>query len=323
MRNGDSSRQLTLIIVLIVVLIFLVGALLVLTLTDNKEASAPADEISSKEEESVSIPMDEIKEEIKEEVKEEIKEELAESEEPSEAPAPKPAAKPQYKPTVPTYKEKVFGDEGASYEAKEIIGRGYITKGSISLANRTFNENLYITADVGDRNIVLNNVIVKGKIVINGAGTVTLHSVKAHRVEINTEHRDNNLIVSGSTTVDNLILRSSCKIDEDGLNKGYPGVKNIVIEDNPKYLWLDVELFDGRADGIYAGGIANIYADDNSSIGVIQGAKMCHLYGSGTIDRLNVYESGITYSNEPEVIEIKNRADEPEYSEKKIDGKVR
>ena len=322
MRNKGSSKQLNLIIILMIILIVLMCTLVCVTLLDRKSSEAVnAPSHMESEESSVSIEeasSQSYQEESSEENSQESQQESIEesSAEPKEE--VKPPKKPYVPPVQPVISHKVFDKEGASYEAREIIKNGYITNGNIALRNRTFNENLYITADAKDKPIVLQNVIVKGKILVAGSGKVTLHDVAATEVEIATANRNNELIVSGASTIERLTLKSSCSVDESGVKAPFAGVKEIVIEKNPGLLWIDADLSSSDVNRIYVNEISNVTVDRESSVGTVIAIKMLHLGGAGEVKKLDVYTNGVTYYVRPTEISINQNADCPSYSKEKI-----
>ncbi len=322
MRNKGSSKQLNLIIILMIILIVLMGVLVGVTLMEKKGSqavSASADSQSQEASESTKQPSSEPDAE-KEEEETSSEDSQPSSEESREQikQEPKPAKRPYIPPVQQVIEQKVFDKEGASYEAKEIIKNGYITNGNIALRNRTFNENLYITSEAKDKPIVLQNVIVKGKIVVSGCQKLTLHDVAAREVEIITSNRENEVIVSGASTIERLTLKNSCYLDESGVKAPFEGVKEILIEKNPGVLWIDADLSCADVNSIYANEISNITLDRESSAKTVIAAEAVHLGGTGDVKRLDVYADNVTYFAKPYEINVSDKADYPSHSKEKL-----
>jgi len=79
--------------------------------------------------------------------------------------------------------------------------------------------------------VELKNIVVRGKIIVNGAGNVTLDGVTASALEANSRY-GTEFLVTGKTAVVNLIPYGAAIINESELEDGYYGIKRITVQDS-------------------------------------------------------------------------------------------
>ena len=90
---------------------------------------------------------------------------------------------------------------------------------------------LTVTPKAGKGDIELCNIVVRGKIVINGGGHVTLDGVTAPVIESNSRY-GTEFLVTGETAVQQLVPYGKTVINESELADGYYGIKRITAEDS-------------------------------------------------------------------------------------------
>lgn len=106
-----------------------------------------------------------------------------------------------------------------------------IDSGSVILKNKTVLGDLIITPKAGKGDIELKNIVVRGKIIVNGAGSVTLDGVTASTLEANSRY-GTEFWVTGKTSIVNLVPYGAAVINESELESGYYGIKRITAQDS-------------------------------------------------------------------------------------------
>jgi len=106
-----------------------------------------------------------------------------------------------------------------------------IDSGGVVLKNKTVLGDLTVTPKAGKGDIELCNIVVRGKVVINGGGHVTLDGVTAPVIESNSRY-GTEFLVTGETAVQQLVPYGKTVINESELADGYYGIKRITAEDS-------------------------------------------------------------------------------------------
>ena len=101
-----------------------------------------------------------------------------------------------------------------------------INCGDVVLKNKTVLGDLIISENVGKGSVCLENIVVRGDILVKGGKTVTLNGVTA--VELNTMANSTvDYLVLGESSIYQLNAKGSATIDERGLKRGYYGIKRV------------------------------------------------------------------------------------------------
>ena len=106
-----------------------------------------------------------------------------------------------------------------------------VDSGAVVLKNKTVLGDLTVTPKAGKGDIELCNIVVRGKIVINGGGHVTFDGVTAPVIESNSRY-GTEFLVTGETAVQQLVPYGKTVINESKLADGYYGIKRITAEDS-------------------------------------------------------------------------------------------
>ncbi|SJZ39181.1 hypothetical protein [Anaerorhabdus furcosa] len=108
-------------------------------------------------------------------------------------------------------------DESKIYENK-ILESGEITAEDVKLKNMTFEKDLIIDKKVGDGNVYLDGVEVKGKLIVNGGGENSIHieNSKINSVSSNRVEGTVRIVVAETSSVDLLDIDSVTKLEVHG-----------------------------------------------------------------------------------------------------------
>ncbi|MFB9326549.1 glycosyl hydrolase [Paenibacillus aurantiacus] len=105
--------------------------------------------------------------------------------------------------------------------AGTINGNVVVNEADIVLKDTTINGNLYLTAGIGNGNVTLDRVIVKGTTFIQGGGehTVTLTDAVLGDVAVNRKDGKVRVLADGKTQISRVALDSAAKLELSGESK--------------------------------------------------------------------------------------------------------
>ena len=129
---------------------------------------------------------------------------------------------------------QVIGREGDYSE--NISGNLLITSGPANLKNMKITGDLTIGEGVAEETVTLDNVSVEGKLVIRGGGPNSVkikNSSVAGNLVIQKPNGNVSVVLQGSTTIDETIVKSGGKLSESGLTTGKGFVK-VIFEQGPE-----------------------------------------------------------------------------------------
>lgn len=108
-----------------------------------------------------------------------------------------------------------------------------INQQNITLANTLIEGNLYLTEGIGEGNVTLDNVTVKGKIIVNGGGenSIVMNDSHASQLMVNKKNGKVRILVKGTSVIDLAQLDSGGKLEEDTSLTG-TGFSKIVIAES-------------------------------------------------------------------------------------------
>ncbi|SJZ39169.1 Ig-like domain-containing protein [Anaerorhabdus furcosa] len=126
--------------------------------------------------------------------------------------------KPKDETAVVDQKETVMlFDESKTYE-NEKLESGKIVAQDVTIKNTTFEQDLIIDKQVGEGNVFLDGVEIKGQLIVNGGGENSVHidNSKVNSISSNRPDGKVRIIVSENTSVDNLEIASETKLEVQG-----------------------------------------------------------------------------------------------------------
>lgn len=127
---------------------------------------------------------------------------------------------------------KATYDKAGTFTAGTVEGSIEIKAADVILQDTVINGNLIINESVGDGNVTLRNVVVKGDTVVRGGGlnSIIAESSTFTRVIINKSDNKVRFVATGSTTVANVDMQSGGKLEEQNLNSSGFGTIQITQE---------------------------------------------------------------------------------------------
>ena len=131
-------------------------------------------------------------------------------------------------------KVSVTYNEAGTYTAGIVNGSLEINAKNVVLEDTTIKGDLIINEKVGDGDVTLNNVTVEGSTIVKGGGmnTVKLNDSKLERLILAKLDGKVRILVSGSTFVDTVLVRSGGKIQATDLKA--KNIGKLIVEEKTK-----------------------------------------------------------------------------------------
>lgn len=212
---------------------------------------------------------------------------------------------------------------GDKEEDKEETKKEDMLLTQTKLEDTTVTGDLTISDRLGTKTITLDNVTVKGKLIVDGGSEVILKDCDIK--EMVMDQKDTTVKASGKTTVEKTTFKKIGKLTGGDytdviVDKELSGY--ITIDAKVRNLTLDAETdlklgSDAR--------IKNMEITKNADKATIDFSKgkvedmtvkdKVTIKGSGDIDTMTVYVSGVTSSIRPDTVKTKDNASKPDYTD--------
>ncbi|MFC5530667.1 S-layer homology domain-containing protein [Cohnella yongneupensis] len=190
------------------------------------------------------------------------------------------------------------------------------------LRNLTVTGDLVIGASVGEGDVTLDHVTVRGRTFVNGGGE---HSVHMNDSSLGTVVVDKTggrvrVVIDGTTVIEQMDVQSDALIESDGSEGG--GISGVVITATGEVVlsgaFAKVEVRSDVRLTVTSGTIAELQVGESSSAskialgdGVIVDNMELHgiasVTGEGTIQHALVDAVGVTFETKPKVVETTDR----------------
>lgn len=195
-------------------------------------------------------------------------------------------------------------DENATYYNIFINADGVILK------NKLVTGDLVISESVANGAVTLENIVVKGRILVNGAQTVTLRDVTAVQLIAQRGSGTTDYIVEGASTIHQMAAKNQLTIDETGLSENYAGIKDLTTEQGAP-MWQQVTLLKGALEQVTANDATNLMLSSGSSVEQVIANAPTHIGGSGSVYSLTVRSDEVSYEKEPRNVTVEDDYDRP------------
>ena len=191
------------------------------------------------------------------------------------------------------------------------------------LEDETITGDLTISERLGSKSVTLDNVTVKGRLIVDGGGTVTLRSCDID--ELVLDQKDVTIQATGKTDIQNTTFRKAAKLSGGEyqtvvIEKEFSS--DVIIDADVRNLTLDAEtdvrlLSDAKIRHFEITKNADRATIDFSDAQVddMDIYDKITITGEGDIDTMTVYVSGVTSRIRPDTVKTKEKADEPEYTD--------
>lgn len=197
-----------------------------------------------------------------------------------------------------------------THDGKATYYNVFINADGVALKNKLVEGDLVISETVGNGTVTLQNVVVKGRILVNGAQTVTLRDVTAVRIVAQRASGTTDYIISGDSTIHQMAAKNQLTIDEGRLSGEYAGIKKLTTERGVP-VWQQVSLLEGALDEVTTNDATNLMLSDHSSVERVVANAPTHIGGRGWIYSLTVCSNDVSFEKEPRNVEVKDKYNQP------------
>ncbi|WP_245247294.1 MULTISPECIES: S-layer homology domain-containing protein [unclassified Paenibacillus] len=214
-----------------------------------------------------------------------------------------------------TYDHK--GTFGPQTGTTTIQGNVVISAESVTLRNTVIEGNLLIAESVGDGDVFLKNVTVKGSTTVNGGGSNSIHFEDSVLLTVIVNKADGSvrIVAEGSTSVRQITVESSALLEAKGTGTITDVILSSLLPSNAEvslagqFNTVDVQATSVRVS-LTEGAIQQLTVAQgaaNSTLHVGAGASIADLIlnaaasvtGNGTIERAAVNTNGSTFERTP------------------------
>ena len=184
-----------------------------------------------------------------------------------------------------------------------VAGNVTVVEKGTKLQNMTIAGNLIISRNVGDGDITLSNVTVKGQTYVYGGGQNSIIVIDSTlgKVTVSKENGKIRIIVSGNTTIGQVLANSGVKLEEGVLSGNAAGFQEITLEasDNDSIILIG-SFTEVNVD--VAG--MNIEIPAGSTVTKLVLDKQSTVTGTGTVTSATINASGVTFETAPKTTTV-------------------
>ena len=194
-----------------------------------------------------------------------------------------------------------LGESGKQYTSADFNGdtKNVTISAACTLSDATVNGNLYITEDVLSGNVNLNNVTVKGDIIVGG-GNVTLDGVNAMSLVVaNPMGNKPTVIATGSTNIGTTEVQTSASLAESGLSANAGGFSDISVTGEGTNLSLDAAVWD-----VSTKAASTIVTTGSTTISELTADAKTTVTGNGSIQTAKLNASGCELVMQPAEVQL-------------------
>jgi len=206
-----------------------------------------------------------------------------------------------------------LGKDAAETTAGEVNGNVVVNHSDVVLKDTVIDGNLYLTPGIGDGDVKLSHVTVKGKTFINGGGehSISVENSELGEVEVNKKDNHVRLFVTGSSSVGSVTLSSGAKLESSDVSGD--GFREVIIHSNIDHADLfgsfgkvstqqqnendapPLISISGTVDELNLNSTSKVTLSDNTVVKTLNAdpkAKDSSVEGNGTIEQMNNQAGG-------------------------------
>ena len=224
-----------------------------------------------------------------------------------------------------SFNSKVYtsaGTYGPSDSQEVVGGRVTITTGDVLLQNMLIHGDLIIDKAVGEGQVTLHQVTVKGNTYIQGGGSksVYLFDTQLGMVYIQKDDKPVRVVVGGTSEIQKILAETSAIFEEADLTGG--GIYGIIaspLENGNIFLQLkgvQLERLDILTEGV------EIITDENTVIQHFSAEAATSVQGFGSIINAQIQANGVHLNTKPTEITIQEGIAEPVYPPPPVEEEV-
>ncbi|MCL1983133.1 MAG: S-layer homology domain-containing protein, partial [Clostridiales bacterium] len=207
-----------------------------------------------------------------------------------------------------------------------------ISTNNTTLSNAVYSNGVTVHADLGNGSATISNCIVLGTLSVNGGGSssVTVSNCRVANAVMERPSSSVNLVVGGETVMPTLTASKSGTVQMTSLSGGLYGSgidtlniqasANITLRGSfPKVnitgANAKLKLDSGLITSLYVSNLAKgaeITVNSSASVNTADVYAESSFKGTGTISRMNINASNVTYDKKPQYVYVNPQYDSPE-----------
>lgn len=196
-------------------------------------------------------------------------------------------------------KAGTYGGTEVDYQMEK--GNVTVNVADVKLKNMVIDGDLILAEGIGEGEVTLENVTVKGDthVLGGGANSIYIKNSKMAKIFVNKKNGQIRIVAQGTSTFGTITAQSGVKLEEQNLMNS-EGFAEIVIDENAKgeiVLEGNFSKVTVKAEGI------TLRIPEGSSVGELKIEKKISVVGTGTIEKAIIFVNGVTFEKAPVKIE--------------------
>lgn len=196
-------------------------------------------------------------------------------------------------------KAGTYGGTEVDYQMEK--GNVTVNVADVTLKNMVIDGDLILAEGIGEGEVTLENVTVKGDthVLGGGANSIYIKNSKMAKIFVNKKNGQIRIVAQGTSTFGTITAQSGVKLEEQNLMNS-EGFAEIVIDENADgeiVLEGNFSKITVKAEGI------TLRIPEGSSVGELKIEKKISVVGNGTIEKAIVSVNGVTFEKAPVKIE--------------------
>ncbi|WP_313016318.1 S-layer homology domain-containing protein [Acetoanaerobium noterae] len=190
---------------------------------------------------------------------------------------------------------------GTEVDYQMVKGTVTVNVADVTLKNMVIDGDLILAEGIGEGEVTLENVTVKGDthVLGGGANSIYIKNSKMAKIFVNKKNGQIRIVAQGTSTFGTITAQSGVKLEEQNLINS-EGFAEIVIDENAKgeiVLEGNFSKITVKAEGI------TLRIPEGSSVGELKIEKKISVVGTGTIEKAIIYVNGVTFEKAPLKVE--------------------
>lgn len=196
-------------------------------------------------------------------------------------------------------KAGTYGGTEVDYQMEK--GNVTVNVADVTLKNMVIDGDLILAEGIGEGEVTLENVTVKGDthVLGGGANSIYIKNSKMAKIFVNKKNGQIRIVAQGTSTFGTITAQSGVKLEEQNLMNS-EGFAEIVIDENAKgeiVLEGNFSKVTVKAEGI------TLRIPEGSSVGELKIEKKISVVGTGTIEKAIIFVNGVTFEKAPVKVE--------------------
>lgn len=196
-------------------------------------------------------------------------------------------------------KAGTYGGTEVDYQMEK--GNVTVNVADVTLKNMVIDGDLILAEGIGEGEVTLENVTVKGDthVLGGGANSIYIKNSKMAKIFVNKKNGQIRIVAQGTSTFGTITAQSGVKLEEQNLMNS-EGFAEIVIDENADgeiVLEGNFSKVTVKAEGI------TLRIPEGSSVGELKIEKKISVVGTGTIEKAIIFVNGVTFEKAPVKIE--------------------